>query len=144
MMKSPTTPLFVWLHVCSPAVFPMSPDRCILILALSYLAFKKSTASDQIGSLLKPWYKFTWRVDLGKLMHALEDFTHQGSHLVKKRLCVPSLFAKTVLFTVCFPAGEKPKLRGVVLRFGPTGVSVCLYVSRCSLRAPLCHGGQQP
>lgn len=128
-MKRPTTPLLVRLHVCSPAVFPMSSDRNILILTLSYLTLEKSPASDQIGSPLKPWYKFTWCVDLGETnAHTGRLDTPKGTSCEEKMICAflnCSIYCAT---TVCFSAVEKPKLQGVVLRFGPTGVSLCKQV----------------
>lgn len=132
-MKRPATPLLVHLHVCSPAVFPMSPDHNILILALSYLTGEILCQWPESGGFLKPWHKFTWHVDLGRINASTGRLsTPKGtSCTAKDDLCLHEVniyCAETVLFTVCFPAVEKPKLWGVVLRFGPTGESQCKQV----------------
>lgn len=68
------------------------------------------------------------------------------AHLMKKEIiCAVFNFsihcAKTVfVFFTLLIQWKNPKLWGVVLRFGPTWVCLCLYVNRCPPSAPLRHG----
>lgn len=110
----------------------MSPDRSVLILAPSYLTFKKSPASDRIGSPLKPCYKFTWRVDLGETnAHCVGLYTPKGTSRASLNCSI--YCAKNSAFFAALPlrSGKTPIGVGLCWGLVPAGVfsaSLCKQV----------------
>lgn len=125
----------------------MSPDCNVLILALSHLTFEASITSGRIGSSPKPWYTCTWHVQLGETnAHIGRLYTPINTCTCREEKKICSFLkrsvscAKPAPFTVSFPAVEKHKLWGVVLRLGPTGVFLSkqvLSVAKCPSKSPL-------